>query len=68
LILEEQNVTVYTECKWIAIGLNGGILWIQRNLLTGYVHVNPSTKIVYRRQLHGGDIKHNPSVNKTVTC
>jgi hypothetical protein len=32
------------------------------------VHMNPSTKIVYRRQLHGGDTKHNPSVNKTVTC
>jgi len=67
LISDLQNVT-YAECKWITIELNGRILWIQRNLLTGYVHMNPSTKIVYRRQLRGGDIKHSPSVNKTVTC
>jgi hypothetical protein len=67
LILDKQNTTVYVECKWITIELNGGLLWIQRNLLTGYVHMNPSTKIVYRCQLYDGDTKHNPSVNKTVT-
>lgn len=43
-------------------------VFVDTKELTGYVHKNPSTKIVYRRQLHCGDIKHNPSVNKTVAC
>jgi len=46
LILDKPNVTVCAECKRITIELIGGLLWTQRNLLSGYVHMNPSRNAV----------------------